>query len=234
MLKFLEGTRKIVRYHDVTPGSQITWNTAFLAVTGAYKRGGEVEVRKLLTMLDVVNLCKEEDLTEHEHHARLALYRDSNDAFRNLLLGKFGKLPLGFPDDWVYQSAFGKGWETAIEERTEESPLKTLVDMDVPAETEALQNRLHRQPNDEEVVMYLNHPGDAINTIEFCEKYGNINNLPVDVWFEGLEKGDVLHFQGNCKKPHRMRIIDISDPDENGMSLVRYVLDSEKIGRAHV
>lgn len=45
MLKFLAGTRKIVRYHDVTPGSQITWNTAFLAVTGAYKRGGEEEVQ---------------------------------------------------------------------------------------------------------------------------------------------------------------------------------------------
>ena len=27
MLRFLAGTRKIVRYHDVTPGSQITWNT---------------------------------------------------------------------------------------------------------------------------------------------------------------------------------------------------------------
>ena len=34
MLQFLAGTRRIVRYHDVTPGSQITWNTAFLAVTG--------------------------------------------------------------------------------------------------------------------------------------------------------------------------------------------------------
>lgn len=47
MLKFLAGTRKLVRYHDVTPGSQITWNTAFLAVTGAYKRGGEEEVKYL-------------------------------------------------------------------------------------------------------------------------------------------------------------------------------------------
>ena len=64
--------------------------------------------------------------------------------------------------------------------------------------------------------MYLNHPGDAINTIEFCEKFGNINNLPVDVWFEGLEKGVVLNFQGNCRKPHMMRILDISEPDENG------------------
>ena len=49
----------------------------------------------------------------------------------------------------------------------------------------------------------------------------------MDVWFEGLEKGEVLNFQGNCKKPHRMRILDISEPDENGMAVVRYVLDSE-------
>jgi pyruvate carboxylase len=75
--------------------------------------------------------------------------------------------------------------------------------------------------------MYLNHPGDAITTIDFCEKFGNINNLPVDVWFEGLEKGEILEFQGNCKKPHLMRILDISEPDENGMAVVRYVLDSE-------
>ncbi|MEF2229526.1 MAG: pyruvate carboxylase [Pseudodesulfovibrio sp.] len=227
MLKFLERTRKVVRYHDVTPGSQITWNTAFLGVTGAYKRGGEREVRRLLNVLDIVTLCKEEDLTDLEREARLDLYRDSNDAFRNLLLGKFGKLPLGFPADWVYQSAFGKGWETAIEKRTEASPLETLCDVDLAAEKEALQSRLHRQPTEEEFVMYLNHPGDAITTIDFCEKYGNINNLPVDVWFEGLEKGEVLNFQGNCKKPHRMRILDISEPDENGMAVVRYVLDSE-------
>ena len=227
MLKFLEGTRKVVRYHDVTPGSQITWNTAFLGVTGAYKRGGEREVRRLLNVLDIVTLCKEEDLTDLEREARLDLYRDSNDAFRNLLLGKFGKLPLGFPADWVYQSAFGKGWQDAIAKRTEASPLDVLCDVDLAAEKEALQSRLHRQPSDEEFVMYLNHPGDAITTIEFCEKYGNINNLPVDVWFEGLEKGEVLNFQGNCKKPHRMRILDISEPDENGMAVVRYVLDSE-------
>jgi len=41
MLEFLASTRQIVRYHDVTPGSQITWNTAFLAVTSAWKRAGK-------------------------------------------------------------------------------------------------------------------------------------------------------------------------------------------------
>lgn len=227
MLKFLEGTRKIVRYHDVTPGSQITWNTAFLAVTGAYKRGGEVEVRRLLNILDIATLCDEKDLTSNEHKARLDLYRDSNDAFRQLLLGKYGKLPLGFPADWVYQSAFGKNWKRAISERTEESPLLTLKDVDVKAEERALQERLGRHPSEQELVMYLNHPGDAIKTIEFCDRFGNCNNVPLDVWFEGLEKGEVLHFQGDCKKPHVMRVLDVSEPDENGMSIVRYILDSE-------
>jgi len=227
MLKFLAGTRKIVRYHDVTPGSQITWNTAFLAVTGAYKRGGNIEVRRLLNILDIVNLAPAKDLTSLEKEARLDLYRDSNDAFRNLLLGKFGKLPLGFPEDWVYQSAFGKDWEKALAERTEESPLASLPDVDLDAEHRVISQRISREPSAEEFVLYLNHPADAIKTIDFYEKYGNPNNLPLDVWFEGLEKNRPLHFQGDCGKPHTMRILDISEPDEHGMSTVRYVMDSE-------
>jgi len=227
MLKFLAGTRKVVRYHDVTPGSQITWNTAFLGVTGAYKRGGNIEVRRLLNILDIVNVVPEKDLTALEKEARLDLYRDSNDAFRNLLLGKYGRLPLGFPADWVYQSAFGKDWEKAIADRTTESPLASLVDLDLDAEHRVLSQRIGREPSAEEFVMYLNHPADAIKTMDFFEKYGNPNNLPLDVWFEGLEKNRPLHFQGDCGKPHTMRILDLGEPDEHGMSVVRYVMDSE-------
>jgi len=229
MLKFLAGTRKIVRYHDVTPGSQITWNTAFLGVTGAYKRGGEREVRRLLNILDIVNLAPEADLTAHEREARLDLYRDSNDAFRNLLLGKFGKLPLGFPADWVYQSAFGSDWKVAIASRTEISPLETVPDMDIQAEEHALTARLGRKPTPEELVIYLNHPGDALKTIEFRETFGDANNLPVDVWFEGLEKNEKLLFQSASGKPHVMRIDDISEPDEQGLSMVRYTVDNESV-----
>ncbi len=227
MLKFLAGTRKITRYHDVTPGSQITWNTAFLAVTGAYKRGGEVEVRRLLNILDIVNTVSEDDLSDLERQARLDLYRDCNDAFRNLIIGRFGKLPLGFPQDWVYQSAFGPDWRRAIEERTEGSPLESLEDIDLHAEKEALAKRLGRHFTSEEFIMYLNHPADAVKTIEFVEKFGDPNNLPLDVWFEGLEKGEILNFHGDFGKPHQMKVIDISEPDEDGMSVVRYILDSE-------
>jgi pyruvate carboxylase len=64
MLKFLAGIRKIVRYHDVTPGSQITWNTAFLAVTGTYKRGGREACASCLSVLDQVVTLPEEALTD--------------------------------------------------------------------------------------------------------------------------------------------------------------------------
>ncbi|WP_243359348.1 pyruvate carboxylase [Fundidesulfovibrio terrae] len=227
MLKFLAGTRRIVRYHDVTPGSQITWNTAFLAVTGAYKRGGERAVRDMLEVLDATSQHPDECITQACKADRLMLYADANDAFRQLLLGKYGKLPLGWPADWVYESAFGSDWKTAIEQRTMESPLVSLKDVDLTGEFEALEKRLQRQPSGEEFVMYLNHPGDALKTIEFRTKYGDPNRLPLDVWFEGLEPGQEMFFEDSRGKPHTFTLLDISAPDHQGMSVVRYVLDSE-------
>ena len=231
MLKFLAGTRKIVRYHDVTPGSQITWNTAFLAVTGAYKRGGEEEVRFLLGVLDRVNQIPEETLSEGTKKARLALYQDCNDAFRNLLLGKFGKLPLGFPPDWVYESAFGNAWKQAIADRTEHSPLEQLVDINVEAERKAFRDIIKRDPTPEELVMYLNHPGDAVKTVQFRAKYGDPNQLPLPVWFEGASVGEEISFVDSAGKPHQFLLISISPVDDAGETVVRYVLDSEMLSR---
>lgn len=227
MLKFLSGTRKIVRYHDVTPGSQITWNTAFLAVTSAYKRGGENEVQYMLEVLENVNKHPEQNLPEQIKEARLMLYRDSNDAFRDLLLGKFGRLPLGFPADWVYQSAFGSNWQEAVKKRTENSPLEVLADMEMDEEHEALCRHIKREPTEEEFVLYLNHPADALKTIHFVEEFGNPNCLPLDIWFEGLEQGRVLEFMDSGGKPHQMEILSISHPDKRGQCMVRYSLDSE-------
>lgn len=227
MLKFLEGTRQIVRYHDVTPGSQITWNTAFLAVTGAWKRGGEDEVRYLLEVLGEVTRTPEAELSSEMRKARLGIYQDCNDAFRNLLQGRFGKLPLGFPADWVYESAFGSDWKAAIAHRTETSPLETLTDTNLAAEEKACTEMLKRKPSDEEFVLYLNHPADALKTIQFKAKFGDPNNLPLHVWFEGLKVGQDLYFNDSSGKPHHLLLLSISRPNEAGISICRYVLDSE-------
>lgn len=225
----MDRTRKIVRYHDVTPGSQITWNTAFLAVTGEYKRGGEHYVRHMLDVLESVANRPESELSEQMLKDRLSLYQDSNDAFRDLLLGKYGRLPQGFPPDWVYQSAFGKDYKWALENRTEESPLDSLSQIDIESEFRSLQDRVKRVPTEEELMLYLNHPGDALKTIEFQKKYGNPNLLPLDVWFEGLEPNQDLEFTDSQGKPHRMTIFDISSPRRSGISIVHYLLDSETI-----
>ncbi len=229
MLRFLAGTRQIVRYHDVTPGSQITWNTAFLAVTGAYKRGGERHVRKLLNVLETVAVTPEEELTDDIKKQRLMIYQDANDAFRDLLLGRFGKLPLGFPPEWVYQSAFGPEYKAAMKKRTESSPLESLEPIDIEIEKEKLAQSINRKPTQEELIIYLNHPGDAIKTIEFQKKFGDPNNIPIDVWFEGLAPGDELEFTDSHGKPHKMQIFDISKPRASGIVVVRYLLDSEII-----
>ncbi len=227
MLRFLAGIRKITRYHDVTPGSQITWNTSFLTITNVYKEKGDKGVRRLLRVLDRVNTVPEEELDKETREARLEIYKHSNDAFRNLLLGKFGKLPLGFPPDWVYESAFGERWKEAVQFRTEESPLMSLDDMDVDKERENLISHIDREPTREELVLYLSHPGDALSCIQFKCQFGDPNQLPLDVWFEGLPSGEEVTFSDTNGKPHNMAIHDISAPDSNGMSVVRYSLDSE-------
>jgi pyruvate carboxylase len=227
MLKFLAGTRRIIRYHDVTPGSQITWNTAFLAVTAAYQRGGEDEVNHLLWILDTVISTPESKLDAEMKKDRQVLYKDSNDAFRNLLLGKFGKLPLGFPPDWVYESAFGKNYREALASRTEASPLDGLPPVDAEAEKTVLDRQIGRVATHEELVMYLNHPGDALKTILFRNEFGNPNQVPLDVWFEGLVPGREIQFRDTREKPHSMKILGIEPPDEKGMSVVRYTLNGE-------
>lgn len=227
MLKFLAGTRKIVRYHDVTPGSQVTWNTAFLAVTGAYKQGGERAVSRLLSVLDVVNSSSEAELSSEIRKARLELYVHSNDAFRNLLMGKYGRLPLGFPPDWVYESAFGPDFRKALEQRVDHSPLDDIQDLDLHAERNTLTDLLLREPNREEFVNYLNHPGDALKTVQFRNRFGDPNQLPLDVWFEGLQPGEELLFEDSDGKPRNMHVLDVSMPDSQGVSVVRYTLDSE-------
>lgn len=227
MLRFLAGARQIVHYHDVTPGSQITWNTAFLAVTGAYRRGGDSAVQDLLEVLEFVAGRPEDEIPPEKKEARLMIYRDCNDAFRSLLLGEYGKLPLGFPADWVYQSAFGEDWKNMIARRTEHSPLDFLPEVDFDAERTALHEHLHREPTRDELLLYLNHPADALKMFDFRLNYGNPNNIPLDVWFEGMEPGEELNFLDSQGKPHSLSLLSIREPDENGLSIVRYVLDSE-------
>jgi pyruvate carboxylase len=149
LLKFRAARVRSVRYHDVTPARRSP-GTRFTAVTRAHKRGGERAVRDLLDVLEYVVATPERDMSDNMRRERLSIYCDANDAFRGLLLGQYGRLPLGWPPDWVYESAFGCEYRKALASRTEGTPLATLCDMDMDAELEALRGHIKREPSDEE------------------------------------------------------------------------------------
>ncbi len=232
ILVVLELYRKVIRYHDVTPGSQITWTNGYMMAVRAYERGGMDEVRRCIALLRKVIDTPEEELTEQEKKDRLILYAHANDSLRNLLLGKFGRLPLGWPPDWVYRSVFGDEWRDAIAKRTDESPLKSLPPVEIGEVRKDLAKHIGREPTEDELVNYLNHPGDALKLIQNLERYGRPNRIPDDIWFEGLELGEEREFESSDGKVHLIKLIYVSrEIDDRGRRTVRYELDHEVFER---
>jgi pyruvate carboxylase len=127
----------------------------------------------------------------------LHLFRGAPGDFKNLIIGNYGKLPMGWPADWVYTSCFGEEGREKIAQRHEESPLDAIPDEDLKRLRHELTEQLDRTPNEEEFILYLMHPKDALDLIRFREKYGDAPLvLPTDVWKSGLQKsGDKVEFE---------------------------------------
>ena len=74
-------------------------------------------------------------------------------------------------------TAFGADYKEALKKRTEASPPASLTDMDMKAERAKLRGLIGHPPTEEEFVLYLTPPGDALKTFEFKAKYGDPNQL---------------------------------------------------------
>ncbi len=227
ILLVLELYRKLIRYHDVTPGSQITWTNGYMMAVKAYERGGMSEVQKIINLLKKVTTVEEKDMDEQTRENRKILFSHANDALKNLLLGKFGRLPLGWPKQWIYESVFGDKWEKAVAGRTEESPLNFLPPVNIDEVKKELTGHIGRHPSEEELVNYLNHPGDALKLIKNLEKYSDPNVLPDDIWFEGLELGVEREFRTSDGKIHAIEVMRLGNIRKNGKRRIRYKLDHE-------
>ena len=62
-------------------------------------------------------------MSAEEREELLGLFRGAPGDFKNLLLGAYGRLPAGWPADWVYRSAFGDEADARLASRREDSPL---------------------------------------------------------------------------------------------------------------
>ncbi len=213
ILKAMSLYNRIVKYFDVTPGSQITWVTCSGMVNSYDKEKGKAGVRHLIGLLTKFVEEKSQDfsaMNQDEQDELLRLFRNAPGDFKNLLLGKYGRLPMGWPADWVYKSAFGEEWKQKIAERVEYSPLDLLVEEDVDKLRHDLAKAIDRQPTDQEFILYMMHPKDALDYQDFVEHFGEAPLvLPTAVWREGLRKpGERVDFD-LWGKPYSIELVSI-------------------------
>jgi pyruvate carboxylase len=233
VLKLMSLYNRMIHYFDVTPGSQITWVTCSGIVNKYAKAKGIAGVRHLIELLS--KFIDEKSLNinsmkKNEQEELLGLFKNAPGDFKNLILGHYGKLPMGWPPDWVYKSTFGDEWKQKIKERTELSPLDTLDDDDLKKLRRELTESLGREPTEEEFILFLMHPKDALQMIEFREKYGEAPLvLPTDVWREGLRNpGDKVEFE-LWGKPYSIELVSVGSEHEGLMHVVVRVNNKTRV-----
>jgi pyruvate carboxylase len=215
---------RIVRYFDVTPGSQITWVTCSGLVNRYAKELGDAGVAHLIRLLTTFVEEKGQDFAAmgpEEQEELLELFRGAPGDFKNLLLGAYGRLPSGWPADWVYRSAFGDEAPAKLALRREESPLESVPDEDLAAQRLACAEQLGRAATDEEFILWLMHPKDALDFIAFRERFGETPLvLPTAVWRSGLRKpGDRVDFELEGK-PYSIELVSVGAEHEGRVHVV--------------
>jgi pyruvate carboxylase len=233
ILKVMSLYNQIVKYFDVTPGSQITWVTCSGIVNRYYKEFGEEGVKRVISLLEKFVEEKKQDfsaMSPEEQEELLQLFRNAPGDFKNLILGHYGRLPVGWPDEWVYKSAFGDAWQEKIKERRDDSPLESIPDEDLEALRRQLEEEVGRPATEEEFILYLMHPKDAIDFIKFREKYGVAPLvLPTKVWREGLKKpGDRVDFELDGK-PYTIELVSIGSETDGIIHVVLKVNNKTRV-----
>ncbi len=134
-----------------------------------------------------------------------ARYKDANDDLKNVMLGRYGELPFYKPADWIYEAVFGPNWKRIVER---DYGYQKIEDVDLAIEKRVLEKRLERKASEEELVLYLQHPNDAVSFFKFEEKYGKVWVLPPKIWFKkgGFDLGDTFEFSDAYGKLHSIVI----------------------------
>ena len=213
ILEMMSLYNKVIKYFDVTPGSQITWVTCSGIINRYSLEGGIGSVKHIIELFNKFVNENNQDLNsmnEEEKEELFALFKSAPEDFRQLLLGSYGKLPMGWPDDWVYKSTFGNEWKDKIKERKDLSPIDSLDDDDIELLRANLEDAIGRKPTEEELILYLMHPKDTLGYIAFREKYGKTPLvIPTNEWRYGFQKTDdnvEFEFRG---KPYRIDLVSV-------------------------
>lgn len=132
-------------------------------------------------------------------------YGNPSGDLKNLLLGKYGPFPFYRPADWIYEKVFGKDWEKILEE---EGGVEIIEDMDIEQEKTTLTERIGKNPSEQQLATYLQHPNDAVDFFKFEDTFGQVYVLPPSIFFRqgGFSMGETLSFRDHNGKQHLIEI----------------------------
>ncbi len=132
-------------------------------------------------------------------------YGNPSGDLRNLLLGKYGPFPFYQPEEWIYEKVLGEDWREVL---AKEGGLESIGEVDLGHERYALAEQIGVEPTDEQLVLYLQHPGDAVEFFKFMENYGQVYVLGPNVFFRrgGFEVGEKLNFRDHQGKEHMIEV----------------------------
>lgn len=132
-------------------------------------------------------------------------YKDASDDLKNLMLGRYGELPFYKPSNEIYKAVFGADWKDYVDCNY---CYQKIENIDLDVEKKILERRLGRQASEDELVLYLQHPNDAVNFFKFESKYGKTWVLPPYIWFKkgGFSLGEKFEITDVYGKVHSIEI----------------------------
>lgn len=132
-------------------------------------------------------------------------YKDASDDLKNLMLGRYGELPFYKPTEDIYHAVFGPDWKNYVDCNY---CYQKIENIDLDVEKKVLEHRLGRLATEDDLVLYLQHPNDAVNFFKFEAKYGKTWVLPPKIWFKkgGFGLGDKFDIADAYGKLHVIEI----------------------------
>ena len=139
-------------------------------------------------------------------------YGNPSGDLRNLLLGKYGPFPFYQPEEWIYEKVLGADWQKVLKE---EGGMDEIEDIDLDRERSNLNAKIGHEATDQQLVLYLQHPNDAVNFFQFEEKFGQVYVLPPSIFLHQgkFNVGTNLSFTDHYGKEH---VIEVGPSLVNG------------------
>ncbi len=130
-------------------------------------------------------------------------YVNASEDLKRLLLERYGPFPFRRPSEDIYEAVFGPDWKKIL---AEEAGAEVVQPIDMQEEKEKLEKALDRPCSEEELVLYLQHPRDAVDFFRFEEEYGKTYVFGPEVWFRegGFSSEEQIILQDYSGKFHQM------------------------------